>query len=273
MLYISWIVGAVTSVTVRQSLTLPNGRDLGGTPLPNGRVVAHNRLLRSATPADASPAVVDELIRPSHGGLGLRTVIDLRSQREGDKDEGSCLLHAAHGAPTLKHLPMLDEQMLRDGLKRKVLRQPLLLLTLLPVMLLRLAPSRRLRARGRRARDHMLARLLETTSLDELYALILRQRGAELKRLVVTLTQPGALPALVHCTHGKVRHHCSLHRSARRSMKHPHPLARPGPHRRGRRHVPAHLRREPRPHRCRLRRQPHVGLLRAGASRHGAAAA
>ena len=211
MLYLSWVVGAVTSVTVRRSLIpLPNGRDLGGTPLPNGRVVAHNRLLRSASPADASPAVVDELIRPSHGGSGLRTVIDLRSQREGDKDEGPCLLHAAlHGAPTLKHLPMLDEQMLRDGLKRKVLRQPLLLLTLLPVMLLRLAPSRRLRARGRRARDHMLARLLETTSLDELYTLILRQRGAELKRLVETLTQPGALPALVHCTHGKVCHHCN----------------------------------------------------------------
>ena len=151
--------------------------------------------------------MVDELIRPSHGGSGLRTVIDLRSQREGDKDEGSCLLHAGHGAPTLKHLPMLDEQMLRDGLKRKVLRQPLLLLTLLPVMLLRLAPSRRLRARGHRVRERMLARLLETTSLDEIYTLILRQRGAELKRLVETLAQPGALPALVHCTHGKVRRH------------------------------------------------------------------
>lgn len=207
-----FLVGAVTSVTVRPSfvrsslIPLPNGRDLGGTPLPNGRVVAHNRLLRSASPADASPAVVDELIH-THG---LRTVIDLRSQREGDKDEGQCLLRPTSGtcgAPALKHLPMLDEQMLRDGLKRKVLRQPLLLLALLPVMLLRLAPSRRLRARGHRARERMLARLLETTSLDEIYTLILRQRGAELKRLVETLTQPGALPALVHCTHGKVRRH------------------------------------------------------------------
>ena len=121
MVYLSWIVGAgVSSVTVRQSLVipLPNGRDLGGTPLRNGRVVAHNRLLRSASPADASAAVVDELIH-THG---LRTVIDLRSQRECDKDEGTCLLHTAHGAPSLQLLPMLDEQMLRDGLKRKLLR-------------------------------------------------------------------------------------------------------------------------------------------------------
>jgi len=150
--------------------------------------------------------VVDELIH-THG---LRTVIDLRSQRECDKDEGTCLLHTAHGAPSLKLLPMLDEQMLRDGLKRKLLRKPLLLLTLLPLMLLRLLPSRRLREYRRRARDRVLGRLLETTSLDEIYTLILRQRGAELKRLVETLTQPGALPALVHCTHGKVRHHCSM---------------------------------------------------------------
>ena len=209
MVYLSWIVGAaVSSVTVRQSLVipLPNGRDLGGTPLRNGRVVAHNRLLRSASPADASAAVVDELIH-THG---LRTVIDLRSQRECDKDEGTCLLHTAHGAPSLQLLPMLDEQMLRDGLKRKLLRKPLLLLTLLPLMLLRLLPSRRLREYRRRARDRVLGRLLETTSLDEIYTLILRQRGAELKRLVETLTQPGALPALVHCTHGKVRHLYSM---------------------------------------------------------------
>ena len=46
-------------------------------------------------------------------------MIDLRSQRECDKDEGTCLLHTAHGAPSLQLLPMLDEQMLRDGLKRK----------------------------------------------------------------------------------------------------------------------------------------------------------
>ena len=216
MVYLSWIVGAaVSSVTVRQSLVipLPNGRDLGGTPLRNGGVVAHNRLLRSASPADASAAVVDELIH-THG---LRTVIDLRSQRECDKDEGTCLLHTAHGAPSLKLLPMLDEQMLRDGLKRKLLRKPLLLLTLLPLIMLRLLPSRRLREYRRRSRDRVMGRLLETTSLDEIYTLILRQRGAELKRLIETLTQPGALPALVHCTHGKVRHHCSM-LAARRTL-------------------------------------------------------
>ena len=157
--------------------------------------------------------MVDELIH-THG---LRTVIDLRSQRECDKDEGTCLLHTAHGAPSLKLLPMLDEQMLRDGLKRKLLRKPLLLLTLLPLMMLRLLPSRRLREYRRRSRDRVMGRLLETTSLDEIYTLILRQRGAELKRLIETLTQPGALPALVHCTHGKVRHHCSM-LAARRTL-------------------------------------------------------
>jgi len=180
---------------------LPNGRDLGGTPLSNGRMLAYNRLLRSASPAHASPADVDDLIH-THG---IRTVIDLRSQHEAEKDAGPCLLHAASGAPALKHLPMLGEQMLRDGLKRKALRQPRLLLALLPAALLRLAPSRRLRARGGRARDRVLARLLETISLDEIYALILRSRGAELKALFETLARPGALPALVHCTHGKDR--------------------------------------------------------------------
>lgn len=53
-----------------------------------------------------------------------------------------------------------------------------------------------------------LLRRLPTGSSDplgELYAAMVRERGAELARTVAALTRPAALPALVHCAAGKDR--------------------------------------------------------------------
>ena len=57
-------------------VSLPNGRDLGGLPAAGGRT-HRGVLFRSAAPADA--ALLPELER-----LGIRTVIDLRTDEERD---------------------------------------------------------------------------------------------------------------------------------------------------------------------------------------------
>ncbi|MEU8776169.1 tyrosine-protein phosphatase [Streptomyces sp. NPDC048606] len=64
-------------MTAKPSTTVANLRDLGGTPLPGGRTVRPGLVLRSGAldrlDLDADPVVA---------GLGLRTVVDLRSAPE-----------------------------------------------------------------------------------------------------------------------------------------------------------------------------------------------
>ncbi|MGZ9930593.1 tyrosine-protein phosphatase [Streptomyces sp. NC-S4] len=64
-------------MTATPSTTVANLRDLGGTPLPGGRTVRTGLVLRSGQldrlDLDADPVVA---------GLGLRTVIDLRTDAE-----------------------------------------------------------------------------------------------------------------------------------------------------------------------------------------------
>lgn len=73
-----------------------NARDLGGLPAGDGRRIAPRALLRSDNLQDLSPADVAKLV----DGIGLTTVIDLRSTKETEA-EGPSPLDAV---PAVRHL-------------------------------------------------------------------------------------------------------------------------------------------------------------------------
>ena len=98
------------------AVSVPNYRSLGGIKCGD-RVVRHNTILRSATPSNATAADVAYL----RGTLQLASVVDLRAPEEALKDPGARRLpekvdHVYHS--------IFDEPMLREGLRRKLLRAP-----------------------------------------------------------------------------------------------------------------------------------------------------
>ena len=80
-----------------------NVRDLGGLPVRDGGVTRRGVLFRSSTLQEATPADVEVLLE----GLGLRTVVDLRSPRESAR-EGHGLLEAT--AVSRVNLPLRQER-------------------------------------------------------------------------------------------------------------------------------------------------------------------
>ena len=159
-------------------------------------------LHRSASPANASTADVNGFVL---GELGVRTVLDLRGEADATKDAGPRLL-----LPETQYLPLLTSDMMRHALLGKAAKlgkrsfSQLLALGFAK----KLSPSKRLKARLADAVDRRLAALLDTVSLYDLYRLIIDNRRDELRQaaeLVATGEEGGALPLLVHCTHGKDR--------------------------------------------------------------------
>jgi len=69
-------------------------------------VVRSGLLLRSGSPAAAHASAVEELV----GRRGVATVLDLRSPKEAQRDEGARPL----GAITI-HVNVMDEQLVRNG--------------------------------------------------------------------------------------------------------------------------------------------------------------
>jgi protein-tyrosine phosphatase len=80
-----------------------NARDLGGLPVGDGRVIAQGALLRSDNLQDLSPADIVKLV----DGIGLTTVIDLRSTAEVES-EGPSPLDAVPAVRRV-HLSVLPE--------------------------------------------------------------------------------------------------------------------------------------------------------------------
>lgn len=95
-------------VAVRPALcTIPNLRDVGGTPLSAGMMVGYGRLWRSAALDRASRADLAAIER-----LGIRTVIDLRAPEE--------VLRRPDRLPPRVHfrnVPFNSEQLTRSRLK------------------------------------------------------------------------------------------------------------------------------------------------------------
>jgi protein-tyrosine phosphatase len=149
-----------------------NFRDLGGAATHDGRRVRRGVVYRSGHLADVTLedlAVLEE--------LGIRTVIDLRTRSDVAEDGGAPLPRGAQRV----HLPIGDPARAPMDLRALILGDD------------RTAMERHLGA-GRAAR----------MMLDAAEALVTEhcaQYGAMLRRLA----QPGALPAIVHCSAGKDR--------------------------------------------------------------------
>jgi protein-tyrosine phosphatase len=139
-----------------------NFRDLGGYATTDGRRVRWGTLFRSDTLHRLTTADVEEF-----RGLGLRTVIDLRSRTE-IEDHGR--VEVAEGTFIWHNVPMLDN--------------------------LRLVPTPPDAAPGP-----------EPASLapGEGYVRMVEQFSESLGQVFTLLSQDGALPAVFHCTAGKDR--------------------------------------------------------------------
>ncbi|MFB7663576.1 tyrosine-protein phosphatase [Kitasatospora sp. NPDC056138] len=148
-----------------------NFRDVGGLPTADGRSVRHGRLFRSGHLARATPDDVSALV-----GLGLRLVIDLRGAAELDVDRADV---AVPGASRLT-LALTDPA---QGARF--------------YHLLREGDLAALRAEldGGGGEARMIAAYRDRVL----------GRTEEFGRMLHALTEPGGLPALVHCAAGKDR--------------------------------------------------------------------
>jgi len=194
-------VGILTlALTVSPPSSLSNARCLGGTRCADGRVVTPGLLWRSATPANVSQADAAAL-------SGARTIIDLRSQHDAEKDAGTRRLTFDEKTLTL-HAPILSEKAMRRALMKRAQARPRLFAQLIGLGLgKKLSPSRRMRAFFARRSDQRSAILLGDVCLADVYMLILDDHAPLLRHAVELCArelQRGS-PLLIHCTHGKDR--------------------------------------------------------------------
>ena len=186
--------------------SLNNFRDLSAVTLAHGHFIRPNLLLRGASPLDLSTRDVSTLV----SRVGLRTVLDLRSEEEAGKDTGARSLQA-HAAVRTKHVNLLDAELIRGGAIRKLLAMPHYCAMLAALWLVRAItrsiPSvpRTLRVRAASAFEARVTRLLTSVELVDVYWWVLLRRGSRLREALEMCADPKATPLLVHCTHGKDR--------------------------------------------------------------------
>lgn len=174
--------------------SVPNFRDLGQTPCANG-FIRPGLLLRSASPCNISESEATEFSSAIH------TVLDLRVEKDALKDVGPRRL-----APMTRHLPLLDEAKMKNALKRRAYKQPVLFSKLLTISILKkLSPSKRLKRYLEEARERRLCKMLDTVRLSDIYEFIITESPDELVKAFELCTSEATLPVLVHCTHGKDR--------------------------------------------------------------------
>lgn len=185
--------------------SLNNFRDLSAVALASGHSIRPGVVFRGASPHNLSSQDVRTLV--DH--VGLRTVLDLRSQEEAEKDAGERLLQ--HSQVCTRHVNLLDEELVRGGALRKLVTMPhfCFLLACLWVFraLTRAVPKlpRGLRVRAAASFEARVTRLLTSVELVDVYWWMLLRRGARLREALQLCAQPQARPLLVHCTHGKDR--------------------------------------------------------------------
>ncbi|KRF14754.1 hypothetical protein ASH02_10720 [Nocardioides sp. Soil796] len=152
-----------------------NLRDLGGYPTTDGRTILPGRVFRSealSRPGAQEALGVFEKVHAEHFvGLGLRTVIDLRSVEENEQDPSTW--HEATGAEVLS-LPILEGGEGTDNYFFGDLLSGTSTSFLVPDMV-------------------------------SFYKDILRRQGTVLGEVVRVLADPAKGPILVHCSAGKDR--------------------------------------------------------------------
>ncbi|MFE9253793.1 tyrosine-protein phosphatase [Streptomyces sp. NPDC006879] len=164
-------------MTALASTTVANLRDLGGTRLPGGRTVRAGLVLRSGQLDRLDPAT-----GPAVDALGLRTVIDLRTDAE----------RASHPdrVPTGSRLIVAD--VLADQVASGAMPAAAQLKTLLGDP----AAAERELGGGR----------VEALFADIYRSFVLSGSGqASYRRLLTVLADPDPGPVLFHCTAGKDR--------------------------------------------------------------------
>ena len=145
-----------------------NFRDLGGYRSADGRTVRWGRLYRSDALHQLTPADLDVL-----RGLGLRTVVDLRTEREVHRSGPGPLV--AEGVD-VHHLAVVKEGVRGEG-----------------------APD------GTEPGEAVAAPAPAGDDLAERYLWYLEVGGDAIARALALFAEPGRLPVVFHCAAGKDR--------------------------------------------------------------------
>ncbi|KQY50874.1 MULTISPECIES: tyrosine-protein phosphatase [unclassified Nocardioides] len=155
-----------------------NLRDLGGLPTDDGKVVAHGRLYRAEVLARASDDVLNALhgaYDPIHAelfrGLGVRTVLDLRSDREFESTPSAW--PEATGGQARRFVFAEGGEGKDTGIVLRILAGELT--------------------------------KFDAEDLAEFYKGTIDRTGTTFAQAISTLADDGQLPALIHCTAGKDR--------------------------------------------------------------------
>lgn len=153
-----------------------NVRDLGGLPAAGGSVVASGRLFRgevlTSPGSDVRQGVWDGADGRAFRALGLRTIVDLRS--EGEVSRTASAWQCASGAETVLSFPIPEGG---EGSDTNYMR---------------LLLSGEMAGFG-------------VAEMTAFYLGVLVRRAGVLGAAVTALAQSAALPALVHCSAGKDR--------------------------------------------------------------------
>lgn len=147
--------------------TTRNFRDIGGYPAANGAMTGWARVFRSDALAWVPPEGWRQLVE-----LGVRTVYDLRSLAERDRHP-SQRAAAAEAGIAIVELPVSGEA----------------------------AEAPDLAALLRQSDD----RAYWVDYVDRVYLAMIDTQGSVFAEVLARLSEPGALPAVIHCTGGKDR--------------------------------------------------------------------
>ncbi|MEV3853427.1 tyrosine-protein phosphatase [Streptomyces sp. NPDC050095] len=158
--------------------TVANLRDLGGTPLPGGRTVTPGRVFRSGQLDRLDPAA-----DPAYAALGIRTILDLRTDAE----------RAAHPDRTPDGVRHLTADALADTLARAGVAPAA-------------AQLKEVLADPVRAERELGGGRAEALFADTYRSLVSSASArAAYRTLLLELAAPDAGPLLFHCTAGKDR--------------------------------------------------------------------
>ena len=183
--------------------SIPNFRDLGGTPCAGSKTVRPGLLLRSADLEGASAADLEALKRECPD---LR-VIDLRGAEDAH-NPGVFHLGPEPLRSQISHVEVLPKKTGTKRLVRHVLTDRLpVTYPLVFAYALRYFPLPPLKQLGNRITDNGVRRFLDTIELSDVYWWMLMEQGPRLAEVIRIAAKQSAesKATLIHCAHGKDR--------------------------------------------------------------------
>lgn len=196
----SWVAPLGLVATMN---SIPNFRDLGGTPCADGKALRPALLLRSADLEDAAHEDLEQLKRECPD---LR-VIDLRGAEDAH-NPGVLHLGPEPLRSQISHIEVLPKRTGTKRLIRHVLTDRLhVTYPLVLAYALRYVPLRPLKRFGNHVVDNGVRRFLDTIELSDVYWWMLMEQGPRLAEVIRTVAKQSAegKATLIHCAHGKDR--------------------------------------------------------------------